>query len=324
MSARQGLDATNSPPYFLVSAQRSGSTLLRVMLNAHPEIRFVRHSAIEAGLEYIDDHGVAETALEPYYLRLAGSHDFHNGHVKIDRSLPLIELLRDFLRQEQCATPKPILGGALHQNFPTLLSVFPDARFIYLYRDGRDTARSVVALEWEDNFWTAVKPWIIAAQQGRMMRAKVPADRWIEVRYEELVLHPRRVLAQICAFMGTAYDEAIFSYTKTTNYKQPDPKMVEQWRRKMSSAQIRLAEARIGPLLEEHGYPLSGLPRLEVSPAMARRYEKEDVWKARYRRMRRVGIVNFAADNVTRLLGMAKLNSRVLLRIDTQRQKTLL
>ena len=57
---------------------------------------------------------------------------------------------------------------------------------------------------------------------------------------------------------------------------------------------------------------------------MARRYETKDVWKARYRRMRRVGLFNFAADIITRSLGMGKLNSRVLLRIDTQRQKTLL
>ena len=324
MSARQIVDASNSPPCFLVSAQRTGSTLLRVMLNAHPEIRFVRHVAIEAGLDYLDDHGTAETDLEPYYLRLAGSHDFHHGDLTIDRSLPLIELLRDFLRQEQSATTKPLLGGALHHNFPRLLSAFPDARFICLYRDGRDTARSAVAIEWEDNYWTAVRPWMIAVQQARMMRTKVPDDRWLDVRFEELVLHPRRVLAQICAFMGTTYDEAIFSYTETTNYKHPDPKMVEQWRRKMSSAQIRLAEARIGPLLEEHGYPLSGLPRLEVSPAMVRRYETKGAWKARFRRMRRVGLFNFVADILTRSLGMAKLNSRVLLRIDTQRQKMLL
>lgn len=324
MTARQILDATNPPPCFLVGAQRTGSTLLRVMLDAHPEIRFFRHLAIEAGLAYIDDHGVAETDLEPYYLRLAGSYDFQHGHLTIDRSLSLIELLRDFLRQEQRTTSKPILGGAVHRDFPMLLSVFPDARFIFLYRDGRDTARSAVALGWEDNYWTAVKPWMIAMQHARMMRTQLPEDRWLEVRYEELVLEPRRVLARLCAFMGTAYDETIFSYTKTTNYKHPDPRMVDQWRRKMSSTEIRLAEARIGPLLEERGYPLSGLPRLEVSPAMARRFETRDVWKTRYRRMRRVGLLNFAADIATRSLRMNMLNSRVLLRIDTQRQKTLL
>ena len=162
-----------------------------------------------------------------------------------------------------------------------------------------------------------------AELQAKRMRSNLPAERWIEIRYEDLILRPRDNLARICEFMGTSYDEAIFDYTNVTRYEEPDPKFVEQWRCKMSSPEIQLAEARIGQLLEDRGYTLSGLPRLDVSPAAARRYSTKGVWKARVRRARRAGIYNFMAEVITRKMGMHRLNSCIALRIDTERQKTL-
>lgn len=311
------------PTYFLVGAARSGSSLLRVMLDSHPCIRFVRHSAIEVGLKYLNNEGVAATDLRPYYWELAGSYGIRQSGVTVDRSLALRQCLRDQLVQLERSSAKPILGGALHHNFLRLLFMFPNAHFIYLYRDGRDVARSGMALGRSDNYWSAVEAWMTAELEAKRMRSNVPADRWIEIRYEDLVGRPKEILAGICEFMGTSYDDGIFDYTNVTRYEMPDPKLIEQWRRKMSSPEIQLAEARIGQLLEDRGYALSGLPRIDVSPAAARRYSTKGVWKARVRYARRVGIYNFMANLITRKMGMHRLNSRIALRIDTQHQKTL-
>lgn len=315
--------ASDPPAYFLVEASRSGSTLLRVMMDCHPDISIIRHSAIEMGLQYMNDDGVAATNLQPYYWELGGSYGIRESGVIIDRSMTLHDCLRDQLAQLARSSSKPILGGSLHHNFPRLLFVFPNARFIYLYRDGRDVARSGMALGWYDNYWTAVEAWMTAELQAKQMRSRLPAERWIEICYEDLILHPREILGRICEFMGTSYDEAIFDYTNVTRYKEPDPTLVEQWRGKMSSAEIQVAEARIGQLLEDRGYPLSGLPRIDVSPAAARRYSTKGVWKARVRRARRIGLFNFITEVLTRKLGMDGLHSRIAFRIDTQRQKML-
>lgn len=293
------------------------------MLDCHPKIRFVRHAGIEAGLQYINDEGVAATNLQPYYWELAGSYRIKLSGITIDREMALQECLRDQLAQLERSSSKPILGGSLHHKFLRLLFVFPNARFIYLFRDGRDVARSGRALGWSENYWTAVEAWMTAELEANRMRSILPAERWIEIRYEDLILRPREILARICEFMGTSYDESIFDYTNVTRYEEPDPKLVEQWRYKMSSPEIQLAEARIGQLLEDRGYPLSGLPRIDVSPAAARRYSTEGVWIARVRRARRVGLYNFIGEVLTRKLGIAGLNSRITLRIDTQRQNRL-
>ena len=228
------MTTSDSPTYFLVGARRTGSTLLRVMLDSHPRIRFVRHWAVEMGLDYINEEGVAATNLEQYYWKLAGSYAFRESCIVIDRSLALPECLRDVLVQLQRSSSKPILGGAVHRNFPRLLFVCPDARFIYLYRDGRDVARSRMATGVARNYWTAAEPWMTAEDQAKKMRSDLPEGRWLEIRYEDLILRTRQTLTRICEFMGASYDDAIFEYMKRTRYTAPDPKLVDQWRHKMS------------------------------------------------------------------------------------------
>jgi hypothetical protein len=83
-----------------------------------------------------------------------------------------------------------------------ILGLWPDARFIYLLRDGRDVARSQVEFGLAGNVWAAASVWRRAERDWRLLCAKVPPQRRIELRYEELARDPERELTRICAFLG--------------------------------------------------------------------------------------------------------------------------
>ena len=81
------------------------------------------------------------------------------------------------------------------------------------------------------------------------MRKMVSPDRYIEIRYEDLVTEPRATLEQICEFLELPYDSAMLDYPNDTTYSTPSPSSIGQWRRKLTPDAIRLAEAHIGEKL---------------------------------------------------------------------------
>jgi hypothetical protein len=107
----------------------------------------------------------------------------------------------------------------------------------------------------------------------QVLQSALPQDRWIEIRHEDLVHEPVPTLTRVCRFLGAEFNEAMFEYVRTpgTTYEMPDPRLAHQWKNKQSQDEIRQAEARAGALLRARGYELSGLPPLEITPAMERR-----------------------------------------------------
>lgn len=61
----------------------------------------------------------------------------------------------------------------------------------------------------------------------------------------------------------------MLTYPESTTYSAPDPQLVSQWKQKLSDREVRLVETRIGTMLGDRGYELSGLPSLKISPQQA-------------------------------------------------------
>jgi len=310
-------------PAFLVGARRSGSTLLRVMLDSHPEICFPRHFEIELAVQFLGEGPELPTDLQPYYDLLGGTYEFTSKGHTIDATLEFRPLLDSFLRQSLRASGKAVVLAAVHDNFDRLHRIWPEARYIYLLRDGRDVARSRIALGWDGNYWTAAAPWLLAERQWRRLSQLTPADRRLEVKYEQLVADPETELARICEFLGTAYDPAIFDYLESTSYERPDPRLTGRWREQIAEADLRLAEARLGAALAARGYELSGLPALEVTPSDERRLARQTRWARRRADLAQYGLRLFLLDFAARKLGAAKWQRRIRLEIDSRRQASL-
>lgn len=284
-------------PIFLVGCVRSGTTLLRLMLDHHPKVAF--QEEFEYVIETLPQNG-GWPDLEAYHEWLSTHRIFLWSGFQVDRRLDYVSLCNSFLEQKRLRDRKGIVGATVHHDFDRLLRIWPDAKFIHLLRDGRDVARSIVQFGWAGNLWTAADRWIAVERLWERMRSDVPADRRLEVCYETLIRRPRETLEEICEFIGVEFNEQIFDYAKNSTYELPDPTLLEQWRTKLTRQQLQLIETRIGDLLFERGYELSGLPRLNITPAMERRLRRQD-WRARVlARIKAYGALLFASEFLAR------------------------
>ncbi len=302
MSA-SGTSAGPVPPFFVVGAQRSGSTLLRLMLDHHPAISCPHE--IDYVVARVGPRGeLPELRAYARFLETQGS--FRRSGLRVEPGLDYLELADSFLRQH--SRGKPVLGMTVHLHLDRLLHIWPEARFIHLLRDPRDVARSVVARGWCGNAWVGVERWIEAEEQWERLRDALAPERWTEIRYEDLLRSPERELRRLCAFLGLPWDAAMLSYPEDSTYPAPDAALAEQWRSRAQPEEIRLAEARVGRLLEQRGYPRSELPPLRVGWARSWGLRAQDRL-GRFRvRARRFGLPLVVADLVLRRLRLDRLH----------------
>lgn len=255
-------ELTARSPIFLVGAERSGTTLLRLMLDGHPQLAF--QYEFELAVDCVPD-GEGWPDLNEYYDWLR-TFRFVDPPPHIDESLDYPSLVRSFLEQKRVRDGKPLVGATVHRHYDRLLRIWPDARFIHIVRDPRDVARSNVAMGWAGNVWVGAERWIEAERLWERVSATLEPRRFIEVRYEELVRAPERTLGRIAAFIGIPFDRAMLDYPRRSSYRPPDASRTEQWRATLSARETRLVEARVGDLLAARAYAPSGLPPVEVGP----------------------------------------------------------
>lgn len=230
------------------------------MLDHHPEIAFNLES--EFLVTRISEDGVFPPVSD-YRAFLRTDRVFSHSHLDIREDLDFTSLLNDFLEQKRRRDGKKMVGATVHYQFRKLHRIWPSAKYIYMYRDGRDVARSVVEMGWAGNVYAGADKWLDAEVEWEGYREKVSS--WIEVRYEDLVADPVGQLTRICRFMGVEYSDRMFDYAKHTSYRMPDVSLVAQWKRKLSRRDVQLLEERIGDRLVSRGYALSGCPGISVS-----------------------------------------------------------
>lgn len=271
-------------PIFLVGSERSGTTLIRLMLDGHPQISFL--CEFEYSILSMSDDG-KHPNLGEYVERLREDRIFKAAKFSIDESLDFPSLLNSFLVQKRDRDGKPIVGATVHYHFDRLLKIWPDARFIHLLRDGRDVARSVIEMGWAGNMYTGVEPWIEAENLWTELSKTLPEGRRIDVRYEELVSEPVETLTRVCNWVGVPYDPAMLSYSERSTYGPPSAKLIGQWKRKLTPEEVALAECRIGDMLQERGYEPSGYPKPVLTPAKKQLLKIQNrLNRARFRRKR--------------------------------------
>ena len=296
-------------PFFLVGSERSGTTLLRLMLAHHRRIECAPE--FEFLVEQVPDAGWP--ALEPYYEWLATNRIFVPHAFSVDRTLDYPALMKSFVAQYCRRSAKPIHGATCHKHFDRLLRIWPRARLVHLLRDGRDVARSCIGMGWAGNVWHGAERWIEAEELWTALVPVVPPEQRCELRYEDLIREPEKELARVCAFLGTDYDPGMLDYSRDSSYERPDPQLVGQWRKKLAREELALLEARIGPLLRQRGYEESGVPAARVG-AWKRLTLRCDDRLERFRfRRERYGLGHLVQARLARLLGLRAWQKRLLL-----------
>ncbi|MSR46014.1 MAG: sulfotransferase [Planctomycetes bacterium] len=266
------------PLLFVVGAPRSGTTLLRAMLN--------RHSRIGLCDETFFVYWVAQRQ------RVFGDlADPARRARAIDRFLETrrilrlgldLAALRGCLQQEAVSYPaffaallrfysraqgKPIGGEKTPQHAlssRTLLDWYPEARLIHLVRDPRDVVASLKRMPWGSGSRLGDAQTWNACVMGAEACSADP--RFLRVRYEDVVAAPDSALERLCAFVGVAFEPAMLetSAKKTDRWwfdraqGALEKSRVERWRSELTQDEIAVVEHVAGKALSQHGYVPAG------------------------------------------------------------------
>ena len=220
-------------PVFIISAGRSGTTLLRSMLVAGgsvaipPEIQVIHNlpvkfytlqglnwegltKALIAEFESHPQFGLWNTNMVPAYQKVINLP-------KNERSLArLIDEV--FITYSMQQFPKAYIWGdqsPIHTMYlPYIEKIFPDAKYIHLLRDGRDVIASFVEKFGPVYLDEAIYRWRISIKNAQKLGMKIRADQFLEIRYENLVKEPESTLGSICKFIDIPYSSNMLDYWK--------------------------------------------------------------------------------------------------------------
>lgn len=183
-------------PVFVLSSIRSGSTLLRVVLNSHPQICAPHEMHL----------GKLKVELDGDNLK-AGMRAL--GHTQRD----LENLLWDrVMHLELARSGKSIIVDKTPQNtlnWRRLNRVWPQARYIFLLRHPVRVVESMITA-WPNDplegHYNKAQRYAAALNEAQQKLTGV------QVRYEDLTTEPERVTKQICSYLGVAWNPAMLKY----------------------------------------------------------------------------------------------------------------
>jgi len=287
---------THAPFPFVVGMNRSGTTLLRMMLDAHsdltipPETHFVP-DAIKAAKE---DGATARSILEA----MKSHREWGDFEISDSEMLTRLEAqprlrpgpaVRAFYEIYSERQGKPRYGEKTPtyvQKMKLIQRALPEAHFCHVIRDGRDVALSVLDRTVRDlDAGDVARRW-----QKKVTKARDDSpslDHYMEIRYEDLILDTEPVLRKVCDFFELEWQDGLLTYhersadrlqemaralpgggkakeltverrlaTHEMTTKPPSADRVQRWRKQMSEEQRTQFEEVAGELLSELGYPV--------------------------------------------------------------------
>lgn len=240
-------------PVFVVGAVRTGSTMLRLMLDSHPQIR--NPGEFDFLIDKVGGDGLPPN-MKKYRRWLSTHRGFKETGLTVDPRLDYQQLMCSFL--EQLEQPEKIVTMNVHRHFERIPHLFPSARYIHLIRDPRDVARSSFGLGMAGNLYRGVEIWASAERSWDRLVATLPRDRYLEVRYEVLLENVVGELTRICSFLGLEYSPSMLDYPSRSTYAAPDPRLRYQWKRQCGTQELQWVDWKLGSMLVQRNYELSG------------------------------------------------------------------
>lgn len=263
------------PLLLIGGCPRSGTTLLRNMLDAHPELAVPVESQVV--IDVLAEGAVAGSLSDlPAIWRRIRAHPNFAAWGLADEEVAAelrgrpadsyAELIRALLAayaraQEKSHSAHKAPGHA--RLFHRLGELFPRSRMAMVVRDPREVAMSLSVQAFSTGgLVRAAIVWRNHARAARLARQVRGGERPLEVRYERLVGDPADELKRVCDQVGLEYDERMLDHTRGHvdggahhgTSGQPIRADLRRWREEMRPSEVALVEAIAGEEMELAGY----------------------------------------------------------------------
>ena len=241
---------------FIYGALRSGTTMFRLMLDAHERIS--NPGEVDFLFDFLTRDASHPSGWRYDLESLRDNWIFKAEDLTVPEGLSGLDLLQDFLAQFRARAPGKILTLNVHRHADRIAELMPEARFIHLLRDPRDVARSSIGMGWAGLSYFGIDHWIRTERSWDA--AAIPPDQKLALKFEGLMADIEPELTRVCTFLGVPFSKGMLDYHLDTTYGPPDPRLAEQWRRKASPREIALLEGKAGELIAVRGYARSATP----------------------------------------------------------------
>lgn len=259
----------------VLGVSRSGTTLLKAMLDAHSQLAIPSESYFLPQLW--DRHGERpeREAFVEDLRRLERLREWGVAPEDVRARLPerptfaeavqsIFQLYAESRRKSRFGEKTPLYM----QHLDVLERAFPDARYVHIVRDGRDAALSLLAMRRKPRFNLSrprgVGDFACAwRREVRAARRFGHTHPYLELRYEDLVIDPESRLREVCGFLELEFEPAMLEYHRREDpslyadhprLAEPPVRDTRSWRREMRPADVELFEAIAGDLLAELSY----------------------------------------------------------------------
>lgn len=296
-------EVINTPFFFIIGRPRSGTTLLRHLFDAHPNVIIPSECNYILALsgKYKHQKKFGRKILEHFL-----------DDLKQTKSFDTLSMNDELLKKNVFSVPEnityPELCKIVHatyasihekkeilligdknpayssENFTKVFSLFPDAKYIHLIRDYRDQATSLLKAKFKSLSPAFIAlTWKASLKTINRCKQKFPQS-FFTLRYEDFVREPQKYFGDLCSFLQIPNDAAVFNfndkketyinYQPGINYEthhkslfQPiNEKRVGIWKDFLKGPELAIAEKIAGNIAKEYGYhKSSGKTGIRVS-----------------------------------------------------------
>jgi Sulfotransferase family len=299
-------------PVFIVGTERSGSNLLRLLLNEMPDIAVPHPPHLMRDLSKLE-HTYGDLRNDVNFRRLIGDAvrlvelHFAPWPVGLDvdqvvRNSPKRDLysvyaaIYELFRMHSGAARWGCKSTFMIHHVRDVLDHHERPQFIHLVRDVRDvavSARKSVFCHYHPYF--VAKLWKREQELAITWSQRLAADTWLTLRYEDLIRDPQHEMRRVCGFLGSRYSDDLLKFFEKPAARELSA-LSRSWQNvsrpvlqnnsgkfhaELSQSAIRIIESVAQNAMEQFGYVLlSKLEELDGLPNLVTRthYLFEEEW----------------------------------------------
>ncbi|MCU0370953.1 MAG: sulfotransferase [Bacteroidales bacterium] len=289
------------PLFFIIGRPRSGTTLLRILFEAHPNVVIPPESPIIISLykkythvtfwdekiiweftedvfkqRYFDKWLIDKDVLYKNLLGEQGESSFQQMFRVVCLSYHSLYAKEDIQLIGDKNPAYSLYPGRIHE-------LFPESGIIHITRDYRDNYLSLVRV----NFEVPIVPlvvyrWKFAYRRMQKVKKKHP-DLFYSLKYEDLASDPEKKFREICGFLGLKFDPHVLSFYEKKEeaerayagseeiaivhkslFNPISTDRMNLWEKEMTERQIRVADLVAGKTAEKAGY-IRKYPRFDLA-----------------------------------------------------------